>query len=213
MAAQPERFDRLDEADRDGQPARLGFRLEPIGYVRTGYKHLEETPTQAPLNDDERGLLIVYPRYAPALAGLADLEYAQLITLLDRIPEGLPDDPGQLVQVPFMLEHTGEEVGVFASRFPVRPNRLGLSLVRVERVRGRCVVFAGVDMLDRTPVLDIKPWEQHLDIPGWPDRNVGSIRSGWYQRVSIVHADGLLAGSPSLQRAGVLRRQVEEEVS
>jgi len=213
MVAQPERFDRLDEACQDRHARKPRFRLEPIGYVRTGYKLLEETPTQAPLNEDDRGLLIVYRRYAPALAGLADFEYAQLITLLDRIPEGLPHDPGQLLQVPLMLQHAGQEVGVFASRFPVRPNRLGLSLVRVVRVRGRCVVFAGVDMLDRTPVLDIKPWEQHLDVPGWPDRDVGSIRGGWYQRVSIVHADGLVAGSPSLKRAGALRRQVEEEFS
>jgi tRNA (adenine37-N6)-methyltransferase len=112
-----------------------------------------------------------------------------------------------------MLQHTGEAVGVFVSRFPVRPNRPGLSLVRVERVRGRRVEFAGVDMLDRTPVLDIKPWEQHLDIPGWPNVNVSSIRGGWYQRVSVVHVGGLPAGRPSLERAWVLQRQVEEEVS
>lgn len=160
------------------------YRVRPIGYVRTPYVHLEETPTQAPLNPGERGRLIVYPRYAAALEGLDEFDYAQLITMLDRIPEGLPDTPGQLTQVPFMLQHTGEEVGVFASRFPVRPNRLGLSLVRVEEVRGRIVEFAGVDMLDRTPVLDIKPWQQHFDIPGWPDRDVESIRSGWYQRLS-----------------------------
>lgn len=189
---------------------RRRFRLQPIGYVRTRYAHLEETPTQAPLNDDERGQLVVYRRYAPALEGLAEFEYAQLITLLDRIPERTAERPGQLVQVPFMLQHTGEAVGVFASRFPVRPNRLGLSLVRVERVHGRRVQFAGVDMLDRTPVLDIKPWEQHLDVPGWPERNVGSIRGGWYQRVSIVHA-GLPAGRPSLERARVIQRRVEEE--
>jgi tRNA-Thr(GGU) m(6)t(6)A37 methyltransferase TsaA len=192
---------------------RRRFRLQPIGYIRTRYVHPEETPTQAPLNAEERGLLVVYPRYTPALEGLGDFEYAQLITLLDRVPEGLPEAPDQLVQVPFMLQHTGEAVGVFASRFPVRPNRLGLSLVRVERVRGRRVEFAGVDMLDRTPVLDIKPWQQHLDIPGWPTVNVGSIRGGWYQRINIVQAGGLAAGRPSLERAGMLRPQSQEEVS
>ena len=192
---------------------RKSFRLRPIGYVRTPYAHPEETPGQAPLNADERGLLIVYPRYAPALAGLADFEYVQLITLLDRVPERLPDGPGQLVQVPFMLQQTGETVGVFASRFPVRPNRLGLSLVRVERVSGRRVEFAGVDMLDRTPVLDIKPWEQHLDVPGWPERDVRSIRGGWYQRVNVLATGGLAAGRPSLERAGLLAPERREEVS
>ena len=78
-----------------------------------------------------------------------------------------------------MLQDTGEAVGVFASRFSVRPNRLGFSLVRVECVRGRQVEFSGVDLLDRTPVLDVKPCEQHLDIPGWPSRRVESTRGGW----------------------------------
>ena len=187
------------------------FRLRPIGYVRTAYCLPEETPAQVPLNPDERGLLVIYPRYEPALAGVADFEYIQLITLLDRVPEHLPEGPGQLVQVPFMLQHTGETVGVFASRFPVRPNRLGLSLVRVERVRGRRVEFSGVDMLDRTPVLDVKPWEQHLDIPGWPSRSVETIRGGWYQRARNIGTRGLLAGRRSLERAGMLRPQSEEE--
>jgi tRNA-Thr(GGU) m(6)t(6)A37 methyltransferase TsaA len=190
---------------------RRTFRLRPIGYVRTSYQHPEDTPTQAPLNPDERGLLVVYPRYAAALAGLAEFEYVQLITLLDRVPEQLPEGAGQLVQVPFMLQDTGEEVGVFASRFPVRPNRLGLSLVRVERVRGRRVEFAGVDMLDRTPVLDVKPWEQHLDIPGWPARRVESIRGGWYQRTRNMVTGGIVAGRLSLERAGMLRPQSQEE--
>src|SRR5262249_4979819 len=187
------------------------FRLRPIGYVRTSYAYPEETPTQAPLNPDEQGLLVVYPRYTPALQGVAEFEYILLITLLDRVPETLPDGPGQLVQVPFMLQDTGEAVGVFASRFPVRPNRLGLSLVRVERVRGRRVELSGVDMLDRTPVLDVKPWEQHLDIPGWPARRVESIRGGWYQRTRNVGTSGLLAGRRSLERAGMLRPQSQEE--
>jgi tRNA (adenine37-N6)-methyltransferase len=190
---------------------RRSFRLRPIGYVRTPYRYPEETPTQAPLNPDERGLLVVYPRYAPALTGLAEFDYVQLITLLDRVPERLPDGPGQLVQVPFMLQDTGEEVGVFASRFPVRPNRLGLSLVRVEAVRGRQVRFSGVDMLDRTPVIDVKPWEHHLDIPGWPARRLDSIRGGWYQRTRNVSIRGLLAGRPSLERAGMLQPQSQEE--
>jgi tRNA-Thr(GGU) m(6)t(6)A37 methyltransferase TsaA len=202
------------QATQQANATRRTFRLRPIGYVRTSYRHPEETPTQAPLNPDERGLLVVYPRFAPALTGLAEFEYIQLITLLDRVPERLPEGAGQLVQVPFMLQDTGEAVGVFASRFPVRPNRLGLSLVRVERVRGRHVEFAGVDMLDRTPVLDVKPWEQHLDVPGWPARSVDSIRGGWYQRTRTISTSGLVAGRRSLERAGLLRPQShEEEVS
>jgi hypothetical protein len=57
--------------------------------------------------------------------------------------------------------------------------------------RGHQVDFSGVDMLDRTPVLDVKPWEQHLDIPGWPARRVESIRGGWYQRTRNIGAGGV----------------------
>lgn len=198
---------------QQSSPRKRSFRLRPIGYVRTSYGRPEETPAQAPLNPKERGLLVIYPRYALALAGVADFEYIHLITLLDRVPEHLPEGPGQLVQVPFMLQDTGETVGVFASRFPVRPNRLGLSLVRVERVRGRRVEFSGVDMLDRTPVLDVKPWEQHLDIPGWPGRRVESIRGGWYQRARNIGTGGRAPGRRSLERAGMLRPRSQEEVS
>jgi tRNA-Thr(GGU) m(6)t(6)A37 methyltransferase TsaA len=199
------------QATQQAPSRKRSFRLRPIGYVRTGYSRPEDTPAQAPLNPDERGLLVVYPRYAPALAGVADFEYVLLITLLDRVPEDLPEGPGQLVQVPFILQDTGDAVGVFASRFPVRPNRLGLSLVRVERVRGRRVEFSGVDMLDRTPVLDVKPWEQHLDIPGWPARRVETIRGGWYQRARSIGARGRPAGRRSLERAGMLRPPSKEE--
>ncbi len=81
----------------------------------------------------------------------------------------------------------------------------------MERVRRRHVEFAGVDMLDRTPVLDVKPWEQHLDVPGWPARRVESIRGGWYQRTRNVGTRGLVAGRFSLERAGMLRPQAQEE--
>jgi hypothetical protein len=86
-----------------------------------------------------------------------------------------------------------------------------VSLVRVERARGRRVEFSGVDMLDRTPVLDVKPWEHHLDIPGWPSSSLGSIRGGWYQRARNIGTRGLLAGRRSLERVGMLAPQSQEK--
>ena len=69
--------------------------------------------------------------------------------------------------VPFLLRESGQRVGVFATRYPGRPNPLALSLVRVLAVQGQVLHFAGLDLCHRTPVLDVKPWEQHLDIPGY----------------------------------------------
>jgi tRNA (Thr-GGU) A37 N-methylase len=69
---------------------------------------------------------------------------------------GRPFTGDRLRPVPFLLQDTGQRVGVFATRSPVRPNYLALSLVRVLAVDGCTVEFAGVDLLDGTPVLDVK---------------------------------------------------------
>jgi tRNA (Thr-GGU) A37 N-methylase len=74
-------------------------------------------PSQAPLNPDEHGLLVVYPRHAPALTGLAEFEYVQLITLLDRVPEQLPEGAGQLVAGP--VHAPGHGRGGRGVRLPV----------------------------------------------------------------------------------------------
>jgi len=70
--------------------------------------------------------------------------------------------------VPRATEATGEIQGVFASRFPLRPNPIGLHLVRLLAVTGPVVAFAGVDLVDGTPVLDIKPWFADCDLPADP---------------------------------------------
>jgi tRNA (Thr-GGU) A37 N-methylase len=67
--------------------------------------------------------------------------------------------------VPRATEATGEVQGVFASRSPVRPNAIALSLVRRLGVDGNVITVGGVDLLDGTPVLDIKPWFADCDLP------------------------------------------------
>jgi tRNA (Thr-GGU) A37 N-methylase len=91
---------------------------------------------------------------------------------------------------PFLLRGTGKRVGVFATRYPRRPNPLGLSVVRVLGVESNVLHFAGVDLLDGTPVLDIKPWERHLDVPEHPG-GLAAIRGGWYQRAGVIDNDQL----------------------
>ena len=166
--------------------------LDPIGHIRSRYR------------------LVVLPRFAAGLDGLAEFDYVHLLTLLDRIPPDLPQRTGQLRQVPFLLQDRGEAIGVFASRHPVRPNRLGLSLVRVEAVRGRTMEFTGVDLLDRTPVFDIKPWTPWFDVPGWPNPDLAGVRSGWYQRSGVADRRDVRAGRPSLERAGLLETTQED---
>ena len=146
--------------------------LRPIGHVRTAHRRLEDTPIQTHRNPDEPGRLVVLEQYAAALDGLEGFDYAHLICFLDRAWEAdgrgtRPFTGDRLRPVPFLLQDSGQRVGVFATRAPVRPNYLALSLVRVVAVRGNTVDFAGVDLLDGTPVLDVKPFEPHLDVPGY----------------------------------------------
>jgi tRNA-Thr(GGU) m(6)t(6)A37 methyltransferase TsaA len=186
------------------------LQLRPIGFVQTPYRSLAETPIQTSCNPDERGRLIVLDQYADALDGLEEFDYAHLICFLDRVWEAdgrgsRPFTGDRLRPVPFLLQDTGEQVEVFATRSPVRPNYLALSLIRVLAVRGTTVEFAGIDLLDWTPVLDIKPFEPHLDVPGyrrgsgWLDR----IRGGWYQRHNAAANPLVRPGRRGLEAAGL----------
>jgi tRNA (adenine37-N6)-methyltransferase len=195
-------------ADRPPPPEQV--ELRPIGHVRTAYRSLADTPIQTSRNPDEPGRLVLLERYAAGLEGLEEFDYAHLICLLDRAwsADGRGAKPftgDRLRPVPFLLQHTGERIGVFATRAPVRPNYLALSLVRIVAVRGNVVDFTGVDLLDGTPVLDIKPFEPHLDVPGytvgggWLDH----VRGGWYQRHDAAANPLVRPGPQGLRAAGL----------
>src|SRR4029453_6029250 len=120
--------------------------LRPIGHVRTAHRRLEDTPIQTTRNPDEPGRLIVLDQYAGGLGGLGGFDYAHLVCFLDRAWQAdggaaKPFTGDRLRPVPFLLQHLGQRVGVFATRAPVRPNYLALSLVRVVAVQGNTVDF------------------------------------------------------------------------
>jgi tRNA-Thr(GGU) m(6)t(6)A37 methyltransferase TsaA len=149
-----------------------------IGVVRTRHRELETTPIQAGINRAEHGTIEIGAAYAEGLDGLAGFDYAWLLTWLDR-----PDDPGrepELTQIPFLLRPQQRAVGIFATRGPRRVNPIGLSLVRVLGVNGAAVEFAGVDLLDGTPVIDLKPYVTRFDRPD------GEPRCGWFDELTIT---------------------------
>ena len=158
--------------------------LPVIGVVRTSHHELETTPIQAGLNRAEHGTVEIAERYRDGLDGLAGFDYAWLLTWLDR-----PRDPGgdaPLRQVPFLLRPQQRRMGIFATRGPRRVNPVGLSLIQLLKVTGEAVVFAGVDLLDGTPVIDLKPYVTRFDQPP------GNPRCGWFDEVTI--ADGTTPG-------------------
>jgi len=165
----------------------LDLRLPVIGVVRTAHAELATTPIQAGLSRAEHGTIEIADRYLEGLDGLAEFDYAWLVTWLHRLAE--PDSDPPLRQVPFLLRAQQREKGMFATRTPRRVNPIGLSLIQLLEVTGGTIRFAGVDLLDGTPVIDLKPYVARFDRPP------GDPRCGWYDSVPIN--DGATPGQPT----------------
>ena len=155
----------------------LDVTLPVIGVVHTRYTDLEATPIQAGLNRAERGVIEIADGYQEGLDGLAEFEYVWLLTWLHKLAE--PGDDPPLKQVPFLLRSQQRTVGMFAARSPRRMNPIGLSLIQLLEVTGRVIRFAGVDLIDGTQVIDLKPYVTPFDRPS------GEPRCGWYDQVPM----------------------------
>jgi tRNA-Thr(GGU) m(6)t(6)A37 methyltransferase TsaA len=144
----------------------MDIHYTPIGVVHSPHEHPEGTPIQPSRAEKVRGTVEVFPEYED---GLSDLEGFSHIILLCHLHRS---SGYRLKVVPFL---DTELRGVFATRAPRRPNPIGLSVVRLVERRGRILSIEGVDMLNGTPVLDIKPYVGEFD--GRP-----RIRTGWLGR-------------------------------
>ncbi len=133
--------------------------MTPIGVVETVFQDRSLVPPQAAENYAESGTLVVFDRFAEGLAGLAPGRYVWLVSWLH---DGDGDPTSGLRCVP---RGGSEPTGVFATRSPDRPGRIGMSLVRIADITGNRIRFDGVDLVDGTPVLDIKPWVAGIDTP------------------------------------------------
>jgi len=142
--------------------------LNPIGVIHTPFNEPTGTPIQSGFAGRAAGRVEVFEPY---VAGLTDLEGFERIWLLYWLDRAAPWRPSV---VPYM-DHRPR--GLFATRAPSRPNPIGMSCVRLVSVVGDTLHVADVDMLDGTPLLDIKPYAPRFDC-----YEVG--RSGWLDRVS-----------------------------
>lgn len=154
--------------------------LTPIGTIHTPYTESKEMPIQGRFKDDVEGWLELKQEYAPGLKDLDGFSHAILIYYFHR------SEREELQGRPF-LEETAR--GIFAIRSPHRPNHLGFSVVRLQRIEGNRVYFTEVDMLDGTPLLDIKPYVEHFD------RRV-NVKSGWLHK---HFADGRVPGKTIIE--------------
>lgn len=141
--------------------------LKPIGIIRTPFTRKEETPFQASCSSAE-GRVVVYSEYSAGLEGVEDFSHLILLYIWHQAPQKLA-----LRVKPFFGEN---ETGLFATRYPCRPNPIGLSVVRLLERQGDVLRVCGVDMLDGSPLLDIKPYIPDFDV--YP-----AERTGWYRPI------------------------------
>ena len=137
--------------------------MQPIGIIHSAFREKFGIPRQAGLVPAAHATLELLPPYncAEAVHGLEDCSHIWLLFLLHQIPAA----HWQPTVRPPRLGGN-QRMGVFATRSPFRPNRIGLSAVRLERMvvnHGVLLHLSGVDMLDATPVLDIKPYVPYAD--------------------------------------------------
>ena len=163
--------------------------LVVIGVIRSAHTEPETTPIQAALNRAGHGAIEIAEPYREGLAGLDGFGYAWLLTWLHRPGDGRkpgvregPAGRGSgppLRQVPFLLRRQQREMGIFATRGPRRVNPIGLSLIQLLEVTPETVLFAGVDVIDGTPVVDLKPYVTRFDRPP------GDPPCGWFDEVAL----------------------------
>jgi len=139
--------------------------FEPIGVIHTPFKTREDIPIQPSGGKGIEGVAVLRPELAEGLADLEGFSHIYLIYHLHR-SRGYA-----LKVVPFL---DTELRGLFSTRAPRRPNAIGISVVRVKRVESNKVYFQDVDMLDGTPLLDIKPCVREFD-------SREKMRIGWLE--------------------------------
>jgi len=147
------------------------IKYRPIGVIHSLFKEPEGTPIQPVGAKGIEGTVELFPKYAE---GLKDLEGFSHIILIYHFH--LSKDSSLKVK-PYM---DNEAHGVFAMRGPSRPNSIGISVVRLVRIEENILHIQDVDIVDGTPLLDIKPYVPEFDIrevekTGWLERNVHKL--------------------------------------
>jgi tRNA-Thr(GGU) m(6)t(6)A37 methyltransferase TsaA len=137
--------------------------LPPIGIIHSGFKTKEACPIQGAFGPDNRGHIEIFPEYEAGLQDIEGFSHLILIYRFDRAGDV------QLVRKTFLDDAAH---GIFASRHPCRPSGLGLTIVQLDRRNGNILDISGIDVLDQTPLIDIKPYVPRFDC--FPE-----AREGW----------------------------------
>ena len=162
--------------------------LKAIGTVHSPFVRAAATPIQSAMAQGVEGSVEVFPEFVPGLQDLEGFERIWLLYWFNRAT------PAQLAVKPFLDQ---QEHGVFATRSPCRPNPIGLSCVRLVGIDGGRLRIMDVDILDGTPLVDIKPYAPQFDC-------FETSRVGWLQNKGgqPVVADNRFEGEGNARREG-----------
>jgi len=138
------------------------YSMRPIGHAKSPYKEPRDVPRGLGAKHEAEGVLEILPEFAEGLADIDGFSHLYVLWLFDR-SQGFA-----LTASPPSDNRTH---GVFATRSPRRPNPIGLTIVELLRRDGRALHVRGIDMLDGTPILDIKPYLSSIA----PEK----LRRGW----------------------------------
>lgn len=202
----------LKQGDKVDEKSKFG--LKTIGVVKSPYTIRYGTPKQATINDTtsntkQEGTIEIFDEFVECLDQLEGFDYIWCITyfhLNSGFRTTIKPQPR-----PDAVKQPPESVGLFCSRAPHRPNPIGLSALKIKSIQGNIITVDGLDILDGTPVVDIKPYIPAFDSfqsarAGWMDditTDIEMVRETGYQQ--IYSARGARA-----TKAGNLRRQKQK---
>ncbi len=141
------------------------IQYKPIGVIHSPFSQIEGMPIQPAGAVEVQGTVEIFPEFAEGLQDIEGFSHIFLLFHLHKV------DGYRLTVTPFLDDRPH---GVFATRSPKRPNPIGLSVVRLLRRDGNILCIENVDILDGTPLLDIKPYAAAFD--HW-----AAERSGWLE--------------------------------
>ena len=141
--------------------------MHSIGIIHSPYQQPKNIPIQGTFKPDVEAWIELKEEYTNGLKDLDKFSHAIVLYYFHR------SEDEKLQSRPFLED---EKHGIFAIRSPHRPNHIGFSIVKIKRIEGNKLYFSEVDVLDQTPVLDIKPYVKYFDwredvVCGWVDKH------------------------------------------
>lgn len=144
-----------------------GFWYKPIGVIHSPHLEPEQCPIQPCYAQNVPGTVELWPEFEPALRDLQGYSHIYLLYHFHRAR------PSPLLAAPFLQNR---KRGLFSTRLPGRPNAIGMSIARLDHIEANVLHVLDIDVLDGTPLLDVKPYSRRIDC-------ITGTRNGWQDEV------------------------------